>query len=178
MDWANRKPNLAGSDPSGSGTVPLNQLHLLLGTWRLNARSLLSIQRANLKHPKPMRPMTEGYACPWCQAKIRSERTFWLARHSNRNPWQGFEPLWKNCKSIGMIVPSIWENNSHVPVTTNQMKYRDVPIMAILDYWDIPKNHLNPWDGTGTDLCRTINMHWTNYHFRSLPLIDHRMFHL
>ena len=30
-------------------------------------------------------------------------------------------PLWKIWKSIGMIISNLWENTSHVPVTTNQL---------------------------------------------------------
>ena len=29
-------------------------------------------------------------------------------------------PIWKIWKSVGMMIPNIWENQSHVPVTTNQ----------------------------------------------------------
>ena len=32
-----------------------------------------------------------------------------------------FETLWKIWKSIGMSIPNIWKNKSHVPVTTNQI---------------------------------------------------------
>ena len=34
--------------------------------------------------------------------------------------WLVVKPTPLKNESIGMIVPNIWENNSHVPVTTNQ----------------------------------------------------------
>ena len=35
------------------------------------------------------------------------------------NSGWSFHPLWKIWKSVGMIILNIWENKSHVPVTTN-----------------------------------------------------------
>ena len=37
-------------------------------------------------------------------------------------PGWWFQFIWKIWKSIGMIIPNIWENKSHVPVTTNQLR--------------------------------------------------------
>ena len=50
------------------------------------------------------------------------------------NNWLVVEPpLWKIWKSIGMIIPNIWENKSHVPVTTNQTRFITCPFRTQRD---------------------------------------------
>ena len=53
----------------------------------------------------------------------------------------GFNPSQKY-QSIGMIIPSIWENKSHVPVTTNQI--HDFPIETTMNRVDFLFHPIHP----------------------------------
>jgi len=98
----------------------LSQLDVMPGLrWQRRLRSAgvgIRTQQPNGRHGRHGRGNRLHLLniVPWIifQGK-KGETWFWMVLVG------GFNPLKNMSSSVGMILPNLWENQSHVPVTTN-----------------------------------------------------------
>ena len=60
----------------------------------------------------PILILVESELAMNCPGSLESKHPSWSIPQTG---WW-FQPLWKIWKSVGVIIPNIWENKSHVPV--------------------------------------------------------------
>ena len=80
----------------------------------------------------------------------------WVYQRAIYTGWW-FQPLWKVWKSIGMIIPNIWENKSHVPVTTNHQPVVDKLVCHGCGFLSISSHHLPRRNWSSFSVCFIVN---------------------
>ena len=87
-----------------------------------NLTNLLMVQVFEIWTPVTPGPLKYGLGAGWFLEIFIGLAHPHPDQFATKSGWW-FQPHWKIWKSIGMIIPNIWENKRHVPVTTNRKWY-------------------------------------------------------